>query len=252
MIELKKCPACNASVDYKSVNLKLVAVRDDIIGNTAVPLFNAMNLAKCPTCDLVFLLDRLPPEDQLVYYSSGMYLDRHPLKVIDLEQREKKSQPFIDLIKALLERAKIKPTRHLDFGCASGNLLKAVEWSKVGVEISPRYVTAALASGLEVHPSLDTVEGLFGLITITEVLEHLGEPVTVLRELYDKTTEGGYILVSVPDLQEGHQAPISFVHLQAFSPRALKNIMALAGFEFVSVWHTEIPNKTLIYLGRKI
>ncbi len=50
----------------------------------------------------------------------------------------------------------------------------------------------------------------FEILLCTEVLEHVPDPVSVLKKLYDLTSDQGFIIITVPFLSLKHQAPYWF------------------------------------------
>lgn len=50
----------------------------------------------------------------------------------------------------------------------------------------------------------------FEILLCTEVLEHVPDPVSVLKKLYELTSEQGFIIITVPFLSLKHQAPYWF------------------------------------------
>ncbi len=220
------------------------------VGNTPVMMFSQEIVGRCTICDLRFIAGRLPPEDLIVYYKDGDYTSR-PGRPLDLEARAKKSGLFTRSVLQTLKSSDISPVRHLDFGCVQGNLMLAVDWMTVGVEIEPNYLKWAIEHNLEVYDGLDKVPGFFDLITLIEVLEHLDQPLDSLIALNAKLTIGGHIMISVPDLLKGHPSPLSNRHLSAFTPTALENIMKKAGFEKELIYHVDLGMPTLFYVGVK-
>lgn len=104
----------------------------------------------------------------------------------------------------------------LDLGCFDGLLLEALKARTgaegVGVERDPRARAAARARGLEVlDADLDAPEWVGGLagrrfpfVVAADVLEHLRDPVAVLRSLRDGVlSPGGRVVISVPNVTHG-------------------------------------------------
>ncbi len=142
----------------------------------------------------------------------------------------------------------LRSGRLLDVGCATGTFLAAMrrtgKWDVVGVELSAE--TARLAR--EWH-GLDVVTGTleqaqfpdasFDVVTLWDVLEHLHDPATTLREIRRILRPGGLLVLRVPNLDSwdarlfgdswaGLDAPR---HLYVFSPDTLNALLAQSGFE---------------------
>lgn len=114
---------------------------------------------------------------------------------------------------AVLSRAeRITPAggrRLLDFGCGKGQFLKqaaTMGWSAVGIETSgERAGFARDCYGAQVYESLYKkgliASGNFDLITLNHVLEHLPEPMSLLRELLESNLAAeGVAMIEVPRL----------------------------------------------------
>ena len=245
MIEVNRCPNC-AEPTSDLLWTRSMDKRE-LIGSTHVAYYRMYPIATCPSCELLYAAERLPDEDIPLYYSEGHYSITH-----DLEYRYEEGLVFVELLKIFLKENNVFPSRQLDFGCAQGTLLNNVSWDGVGVEITPEYVEDARKRGVEIYLTLDEVPGSFDLISAVEVLEHFPYPARLLREFWQRLDVGGYILLTVPDVDNGHPQPISIRHLVAFTQGALENTGILAGFEMVSM--KEIKLKTvpvLAYIGRK-
>jgi SAM-dependent methyltransferase len=95
--------------------------------------------------------------------------------------------------------------RLLDIGAGSGILIqqaKKLGFEAEGVEPSIGLQTHARELGLNVHlgvlPHPD-VHGPFDVITIVDVIEHVPDPVGLLRQARELLSPTGYLLVATPD-----------------------------------------------------
>jgi 2-polyprenyl-3-methyl-5-hydroxy-6-metoxy-1,4-benzoquinol methylase len=133
--------------------------------------------------------------------------------------------------------------RLLDFGCGSGDvaaLCVGLGMEVFGVEPDPKARDAAAARGLKAAPSLKELvpDGRgFDRIILRHVLEHVPDPVATLRELGERLTAHGRLLVAVPNV-EAHQARVfgeAWIgydmprHLWHFSARTLGSAATAAG-----------------------
>jgi 2-polyprenyl-3-methyl-5-hydroxy-6-metoxy-1,4-benzoquinol methylase len=127
--------------------------------------------------------------------------------------------------------------RHLDIGSSSGALLRAFKaqygCTGIGIEPGGAYRDYSRAQGDQVFHSQEAVveagEQPFSLISMMHVLEHLPDPIAVLKQLRtDLLTPDGYLLLEVPNLYE--HASFELAHLYAFSAKTLREVLRQAGY----------------------
>jgi len=100
--------------------------------------------------------------------------------------------------------------RVLEVGCATGYMAEyLVSQQKcyvVGIEVNPVAAQEAAARCSEViiadldGDALERVTGTFDVIIFADVLEHLRDPVRTLRAAHALLAEGGYVLLSLPNI----------------------------------------------------
>jgi 2-polyprenyl-3-methyl-5-hydroxy-6-metoxy-1,4-benzoquinol methylase len=151
--------------------------------------------------------------------------------------------------------------RVLDVGCGQGAVGRALRdagatWLS-GVEMQPSAAAVARESYDEVavgaaETELDSLTGPFDTICCYDVLEHMGDPYTVLRRLRDVAVPGGRLHVSVPNARHfslvrdlvfrgtfgytewGHR---DSTHLRWFTRRDIVASVSEAGWEVSAVSH---------------
>lgn len=153
--------------------------------------------------------------------------------------------------------------RLLDVGFGSGVVMQAAAragWTAMGQEISQKAAEHARAGGFEVFCGelLDAgyPDAYFDVITCSEVLEHVPDPEGMCREMARLLRPGGLLWATTPHgnsiserllkLKWSLQCPPE--HLQLFSIRGMKMMLASAGFSQakvfalgvnpVEIWHT--------------
>jgi 2-polyprenyl-3-methyl-5-hydroxy-6-metoxy-1,4-benzoquinol methylase len=107
---------------------------------------------------------------------------------------------------ATIERYK-KRGRILDVGCNLGMLLrlaKARGWETVGVEPSPSLAPLAAMHGFPVHNCFlhevpDSEEHSFDVVALSDVFEHICEPIDMLKDAARFLKEDGILYVKVPN-----------------------------------------------------
>ncbi|MGH7165383.1 MAG: class I SAM-dependent methyltransferase [Nitrospiraceae bacterium] len=135
----------------------------------------------------------------------------------------------------------------LDVGCGAGTYLSRVRelgWEVVGVELSPQAAQAAReAYGVAVHVgTLEEVkfpDGSFAVVTMTHLIEHVPDPLALLRECYRILQPGGRLIVTTPNLSGVGSRLFKSAwldldpprHLWLFAPDTLRQCVERAGFE---------------------
>jgi SAM-dependent methyltransferase len=141
------------------------------------------------------------------------------------------------------------PGRLLDFGGGSAfhERMRRLGWSVTGINVS-----AATAGRFRVDGSLqvagtlpqpELVPGSFDVITLRHTLEHAHQPREVLTEAYRLLTDGGKLLVVVPNIDSaayrwfhgdwvGLDVPR---HLTHFAPMTLSLMLERVGFRIGDV-----------------
>jgi len=204
-------------------------------------------VVRCNQCELMRTNPRPTPETIGAYYPSdyGPYLGTiAKSKTATPSRLASFAKKFIDFRCDTIPD--IKPGYALEFGCASGSYLQklaASGWTAEGVEFSPSAAGRARDLGFKVHVgAIETVSlpaSKFGLVVGWMVLEHLHQPVTVLKCLHAATTKGAWLAISVPNCAApsfttflGNWFPLHLPnHLFHFTPDSLRKVLDAGGWE---------------------
>ena len=137
----------------------------------------------------------------------------------------------------------------LDFGCGTGGILRNLRARKrVGVEIGARAAAEAKASGIEVYSSLSQVPpGSVDVAISFHALEHVDNPLEVLRELLLTLKSGGRARLVVPcetpaRAKQRSWRPNDDQHLYTWTPLNFGNLAARAGFEIIGSQLAPMPS----------
>lgn len=96
----------------------------------------------------------------------------------------------------------------LDVGCGAGaflDLARMAGLNTFGLELNPAAAAKARAKGHQIFDRLlhelpvDAYPGGFDLITLFQVLEHVTDPVSVIKQASARLKPGGYVSIAVPN-----------------------------------------------------
>ncbi len=135
--------------------------------------------------------------------------------------------------------------RLLDVGCGAGSLLEAARragWDAEGTEVSRPAVEHVRAEGFKVfHGELAGAgypEGHFDVVTASEIIEHVPEPLPMLKEIARILRPGGLFWATTPH-GRGLSARVLGIkwstvsppeHLQLFTLGGVRGLLREAGF----------------------
>jgi len=204
---------------------------------------------RCP-CGGVYLDPRPAAEALPRIYPSNYYAYEFAQKL----------GPFVMRFKRLAERAKVdtyRPfvaahARVLDVGCGDGHLLAELRGAcdfpleLEGVDFSPVAAEAAERAGFKVHQGrVETLElpaRAFDLIIMNQLIEHMPDPLAVLRVMKRALRPGGHLLIETPNIESldarlfrrrywgGYHLPR---HFHLFDRRTLAQLVERAGLAVV-------------------
>jgi SAM-dependent methyltransferase len=150
-------------------------------------------------------------------------------------------QYFIDLFVPLRDRFDVTApppgSAALDFGCGSGELLNVLQdlgWTTYGIEPAEK-------SAFRRHQELKSIPGtqMFDLAILHHVLEHVTDPLEILRAIHRCLKPGAILLVSVPRLdalpehKDFYYCINDRTHVLAYTRDAMSALLGMAGFECV-------------------
>ncbi|MFN0181703.1 MAG: class I SAM-dependent methyltransferase [Gemmatimonadales bacterium] len=131
----------------------------------------------------------------------------------------------------------------LDFGCGGGFLLHVLDArTKTGVEINPHAAQSARGLGITTYGTLAEVPGVFDRVITSHVLEHIPHPRQAVLELRSKLRDEESRLVILLPLDDWRnranrdfRAADRNMHLQAWTPQTLGNLLTSAGLTVLEV-----------------
>ena len=155
--------------------------------------------------------------------------------------------------------ARLKPEggSALEVGCGPGLMLAALHrrgWQVLGIERNEAVAESARRTlGIEIVATpVDALpaDARFDLIIMFQVLEHIGEPVALLRDCAKRLAPGGHLVMNVPNFaswQSRFSGP-SWLHLDLprhlvhFTPHTLAATLERAGLEPTDMSFTSLEH----------
>ncbi len=153
-------------------------------------------LYRCRKCRIVFL-HPVPKNSSAIYnedYFRKWYIGYYPQR-----------KAYIEKLFSGIEQYAGTKGKMLDVGCGAGILLDVAKesgWEVFGQDVSSFAVDYCRGKGLEVYAcsltELNLPENSFDLITMFDVIAHLGDPVSYLKSCTRLLKPGGYLAIKTP------------------------------------------------------
>ena len=181
----KKCYLCDST---RLINRK-GSVRDNSV----------LDILECIECGLVFLSDFSHINDKH-YENSGMHDGMSPEVDSWLKETE-----FDDERRFQFLRSKITNKSVIDFGCGAGGFIKKsknVSSRISGIELEQAMQASYKERELDVYNCIDAALAdakKWDFVTAFHVVEHLPDPISVLRDLSKLLAVNGEIIIEVPN-----------------------------------------------------
>lgn len=219
-MENNQCPICNCK--------KLENIHKGTRDNPNI------DVLKCEECEHIFLSTFDHIRDSF-YEKSKMReikMDNKVWKEITSKDNLRRANDLKDFIRDYVV---------LDFGCGKGGFLEAANpLSKeiYGIELDKVIQKELIGKGYTIWNDISECNKKVDIITMFHVIEHLINPIDILKECYDKLNVGGRLVIETPNAND---ALLSLYDVKAF-----------ADFTFWSP-HIQLYNyKNLINLANKV
>lgn len=231
-----------------------------------------------PHREFGFLQVRPTPSPQEItrYYADEFYSSQYPkfnnsLLEVQIQDREFHEAHWNDICDAVegISGKGLRGQKVLDVGCGWALALHVFAQRGAdcfGFDPAPEAVDYAKRQGLNVRVAgMETAEVFpgerFDVVTLLNVLEHLADPVSVMRQLRDRVLKpGGVLVVEVPNefnafqvcaqqslgLREWWVAPPA--HLNYFSGESLSRLLAGTGYTVASL-EASFPMELFLLFG---
>ena len=220
----RNCPACNSS-------------SASLLGEK-----RGFDLLLCRACGTLYV-SILPTNESRMHYETGGYYNEESLLVPEFITT--RLEEIVDLFAPYRRN-----NRLLDVGCGAGSLLaaaKRAQWDAEGVDVSQPTVEYLRNQGLRVFAgeliaaSFPTAH--FDVVTAGELLEHVPDPASLVKEIARVLRPGGIFWATTPH-SKGASARVLKIkasvvsppeHLHLFSVRGLNELLTRHGFRRVTI-----------------
>jgi SAM-dependent methyltransferase len=244
-----------------------------------VKRFGKYSIIKCKICKFIHV-NPIPTNKELsLLYADDYYKKIKPdyihgnekeIKYLDYTFNEK-----LDTIEKLLSS---KSKRVLDIGSGPGFFLRRAKrrgWDVLGIEPS------LAACNYSKKHNIPTIQkffyevdikqiGKFDAIHIFDVLEHVNDPISILKKSYSLLKRGGIIVVEVPNdfnplqklvqkklkkkeywvtLSPTSENPSTLVHLNYFDFSSISNLLKRTGFKVI-IKESTFPLELFLLMGQ--
>ncbi|MCK4348652.1 MAG: class I SAM-dependent methyltransferase [Thermoplasmatales archaeon] len=250
MRKVKEDTIINGNIEYVNCNL---CKSDD---TKLLFIKSSFNIVQCRKCGLVYVNPRHNVKALKKVYTKGYYSGRDTPEYAeyvstkayeDYIGRETELKTMFRKRLKRIEKYK-KGGRLLDIGCAVGFFLEVAkedDWETFGVELSEYASNYARERGLNIFTGDVTAtkfpDEYFDVITLWAVISNLQNPYNNLIEAYRILKKKGLIAIQTGDINSIF-AKLQGVnwrlltpegHLYYFSPKTLRKMLELTGFEIV-------------------
>ncbi len=219
---------------------------------------SGIDLYRCAACDHLVVHPIPSPEALARLYSFEAGYQTHAANPGESDRpAHPKFEQRVDRIRRHREGGRL-----LDVGCSYGAFLRVARargFDAQGLELSPDTAALARAQGFEVFVGnlfdANFAAGCFDIVHAGDVIEHLADPRSFVREIRRILAPGGLFVVATPNhaaffpratlvlerwlgIPWSHSTPPQ--HLHQFSTRSLTRLLAANGFEALDAYHTGV------------
>lgn len=147
----------------------------------------------------------------------------------------------------------------LEIGCGNGGFLANFssyrpQWQLTGLDIGDggKNLIEKIPNALYIQGSLEALdpELNYDLVVLSHTLEHIPNPLPLLKEVFGKLSESGMIFIQGPNL---NSAPFDILvadHCSFFTSETLTSLLEECGFTILNVSTDTLP-KEISVLGQK-
>ena len=220
----------------------------------------SLNIVRCRMCGLVFVNPQPTLDALREYHTASELMSQDGWSSYFNHSQEQICELWEERFADVRRWKQASNVSLLDVGAGYGDFLHyacKAGWQVSGFEFSPavarlsqeKYGIPLAVGDLFEMPFPNQS---FDVITMWHVLEHLANPMAVLRRLFELLRPGGLLVLEVPNLnclvRKSYRIPMTVnLHLYHFSPATLSSLASAAGFR---VLRTRAGNTGFLYSRR--
>lgn len=210
---------------------------------------------QCDTCGLIFQPPGMSEVADPQFYAEAyrkIYQSNPEPTPKDLWVQEKRALTLVSFLQTVGVQP---PQKALDIGASTGVLLKAFQDAFnseiVGVEPGDAYRAYAENNGIPMVGSLEDLiksnQGKFDLVSMIHVLEHIPDPVDMVRLIRQELLkDSGVLLLEVPNFYS-HES-YELAHLVCYTPHTLQQTLRQAGYHVFFFHRHGFPRSEVLNL----
>lgn len=221
-----------------------------ICHSNRIELGKRFGLYHCPTCGVYFSDPNQWPKNFVSFYEQAYRGEDPSTRLAYFENKQDLAYLKACFEKKIAEIRDFRPGPLLDVGCGRGMFLEMASWAGfevLGLEIS-KTVIRSVPKSIRAKIRLGNIENtllpknFFKVITLFNVLEHLLNPLSALRNVHSALRPGGAVLLTAPNIDS---LPAKLFgqrwwgfkpdHIFFFNPQSLKELLRRSGFSMIEV-----------------
>jgi 2-polyprenyl-3-methyl-5-hydroxy-6-metoxy-1,4-benzoquinol methylase len=229
LLRERACPACEANEPKPELDK------------------DHMSIVRCAACGFVYTNPIFDEDHYQEIYASPEY--QTIVESLGFESHEYRRVRFGDervrIMREHLRTPADATVRYADVGCSTGFVVEAAAaagWRATGIDLNPSAIEFGRSRGLDLRVGdLGAIrdDAPFDAISLFDVLEHLTEPRSVVREVRELLAPDGIVFVYVPNYDSASRLLLGseahFIwpthHLNYFTPHSAADFMQRLGFE---------------------
>ena len=207
-------------------------------------------IIRCLKCDHIQLFPVPTLNDEKKFYDENLQ-DKNINDVGSIKRARRKMMPDNTRRAELVSKIITKRSRILEIGSGHGfflDIMKKNGYDITGFEISKekrkysKKVTKVPVLDININEKIPTVKP-FDIVVLFHTLEHIIDPVILLKNIKKLLKPKGKVLVEVPNCDDFHLGLNKFykefywerAHIHYFNSKSLKTVINLGGFKGIKI-----------------